>query len=692
MRNESAESRVRTRSRVNVRLGSSSSAASFPASTLHVSSRRCGCSRRGALRLLITATLALVAIAIAGRALADAAIATDFAQKNLAPSLAHPFGTDWMGRDMLCRTLAGLSTSVLVGVASAAVSSVVAIVFAVASAFGGRRLDAAIEWLTDLVMGIPHLILLILVSYALGRGTLGVLVGVSLTHWPSLSRVLRAEMLQVSAQPFMACSCALGVSRLRLAVTHLVPHVLPQYLIGLVLLFPHAVLHEASITFLGFGLSPEEPAIGVILSEALTYLTAGAWWLALFPGLALLAVVLLFDMVCRTIASTALATAAPTTPVTTSSATTATTSSTMSTTTSSTMSTFSASFSAVAGNSVEKCRRSGGDGRWDCAGAGGDAAVAGAVAQEPAQEGEQPLLQVEHLSMSFSRYEPGVPFFQARRVNMPVLNDLSLSVRAGELVAVVGASGSGKTLLADAILGLFEPNALVEGSIRFAGQPLDAAKIARLRGRGISLVPQSVTSLDPLMRVGEQVVGACGRGRVGRARRRERTARMRTLFRELGLDAGVGRMLPHELSGGMARRVLVASALIDDPRLIVADEPTPGLDMELAVRALGDLRAFADAGGAVLLITHDLELALSVADRVAVFRDGHVVEEALVSSFARPELLSHPFSQALWHAMPEHGFAPAAPSEAASHDTEVRGAERCESEGDRCVAGEGDGL
>lgn len=619
----------------------------------------------------------LVAIAIAGRALAGAAAATDFAQKNLAPSLAHPFGTDWMGRDMLCRTLAGLSTSVLVGVASAAVSSVVAIVFAVASAFGGRRLDAAIEWLTDLVMGIPHLILLILISYALGRGTLGVLVGVSLTHWPSLSRVLRAEMLQVSAQPFMACSRALGVSHLRLAVTHLVPHVLPQYLIGLVLLFPHAVLHEASITFLGFGLSPEEPAIGVILSEALTYLTAGAWWLAVFPGLALLAVVLLFDMVCRTIASTALATAAPTTPVTTSSARTATTSSTMST--------FSASFSAVAGNSVEKCRRSGGDGRWDRAGGGGDAAVAGAVAQEPAQEGEQPLLQVEHLSMSFSRYESGAPFFQARRVNMPVLKDLSLSVRAGELVAVVGASGSGKTLLADAILGLFAPNARVEGSIRFAGRPLGAAGIAGLRGRGVSLVPQSVTSLDPLMRVGEQVVGACDRGRAGRARRRERTARMRTLFRELGLDAGVGRMLPHELSGGMARRVLVASALIDDPWLIVADEPTPGLDMELAVRALGDLRAFADAGGAVLLITHDLELALSVADRVAVFRDGHVVEEAPVSSFAQPELLGNPFSRALWHAMPEHEFAPSVPCEAVSRD-----AERWELTRDTRTAGGGD--
>lgn len=677
MRNESAESRVRARA--HTQLGSSGSAMASSAPTLHVPPRRCGCGRRGALRLLVAAAFVLVAIAIAGRVLAGAAAATDFAQKNLAPSLAHPFGTDWMGRDMLCRTLAGLSTSVLVGVASAAVSSIVAIALAVASAFGGHRLDAAIEWLTDLVMGIPHLILLILISYALGRGTLGVLVGVSLTHWPSLSRVLRVEMLQVSAQPFMACSRALGVSRLRLAVTHLVPHVLPQYLIGLVLLFPHAVLHEASITFLGFGLSPEEPAIGVILSEALTYLTAGAWWLAVFPGLALLAMVLLFDMVCRTVSSTILATSASATSVSSVSA--------ASAPAASTVSPFFDSFGAAAGDSVEKRRCS-----------EGDASVHREAAQEAAQEAApgaaseegQPLLQVEHLSMSFSRYEPGAPFFQARQVNMPVLNDLSLSVRTGELVAVVGASGSGKTLLADAILGLFAPNARVEGSIRFAGRPLGAAGIAGLCGRGVSLVPQSVTSLDPLMRVGEQVVGACGRGRAGRARRRERTARMRTLFRELGLDGGVERMFPHELSGGMARRVLVASALIDDPWFIVADEPTPGLDMELAVCALGDLRAFANTGGAVLLITHDLELALSVADRVAVFRDGCVVEEAPVSSFAQPELLGHPFSRALWHAMPEHEFASSVPREAGSRDAGTRDAERWELKRDTRTAGGGD--
>ena len=251
--------------------------------------------RRAALAMVLFVGVALAAIAVAGHLLEDAAVATDFAARSLAPSLEHPFGTDWMGRDMLARTLAGLSTSVVVGLLAAAVSSVIALVLAAAAALGGPRVDAAVSWLIDLTMGIPHLVLLILMSYALGRGALGVMVGISLTHWPSLARVLRAEILQVRSEPYIATARALGVSRRRIALTHMLPHVLPQYVVGLVLLFPHAVLHEASITFLGFGLPPEQPAIGVILSEAMGYLTAGSWWLAVFPGLALLLVVLLFD-------------------------------------------------------------------------------------------------------------------------------------------------------------------------------------------------------------------------------------------------------------------------------------------------------------------------------------------------------------------------------------------------------------
>lgn len=251
--------------------------------------------RRALAASVVVTVLILIAVVAAGVVLEPVAQTTDFAARNLAPSPAHLFGTDWMGRDMLARTLAGLATSVAVGLGAAAASSVIALVLAAAAALGGPRVDAAVAWIIDLVMGIPHIVLLILVSYALGRGTLGVMVGIALTHWPSLARVLRAEILQVRAQPYIACSRALGVRSVRLAVTHMLPHVLPQYLVGLVLLFPHAILHEASITFLGFGLSPEQPAIGVILSEAMGYLTAGAWWLAVFPGVALVAVVLLFD-------------------------------------------------------------------------------------------------------------------------------------------------------------------------------------------------------------------------------------------------------------------------------------------------------------------------------------------------------------------------------------------------------------
>lgn len=262
-----------------------------------------GSRRRLLLLALCASVLVLVAVGIAGALVIDEASAVDFTRKNLAPSLAHVFGTDWMGRDMLARTLAGLSTSLGVGLIAAFVSSLIAFLLAVVAAVGGPVLDGFVDWLIDIVMGVPHIVLLILISYALGRGAVGVLAGIALTHWPSLARVLRAEMMQLRQEPFMACSRALGVGRLRMVLNHVLPAVLPQYLVGLALMFPHAILHEASITFLGFGLSPEQPAVGVILSEAMGYLSSGSWWLAVFPGLALLLVVLLFDAVASSLRS-----------------------------------------------------------------------------------------------------------------------------------------------------------------------------------------------------------------------------------------------------------------------------------------------------------------------------------------------------------------------------------------------------
>lgn len=276
---------------------SASGAVSAPVPVLSAPRSRRLPNRRAALALAVLGALALAAVVAAGAALAPEAARVDFAAKGLAPSAVHPFGTDWLGRDMLARTVAGLSTSVLVGLAAAVASSLIALALATAAALGGRRADAVVAWLVDLMMGIPHIVLLILISFALGKGLVGVTVGVALTHWPSLTRVLRAEILQCRASGFVAAARRLGATPAQVAWRHLVPYVLPQFLVGLVLLFPHAILHEAAVTFLGFGLPPELPAIGIILSEAMGYLSAGMWWLAVFPGLALVAVVMLFDLV-----------------------------------------------------------------------------------------------------------------------------------------------------------------------------------------------------------------------------------------------------------------------------------------------------------------------------------------------------------------------------------------------------------
>lgn len=252
--------------------------------------------RQRALLLSAFAALVLLAVTVAGLLLADAAVVTDFSRKNLAPCLAYPFGTDWMGRDMLARTLTGLSLSIRIGVLTAAVSAVVALAVGTAAATLGRRVDAVLSWCIDLVMGIPHILLVILISLAFGKGFVGVVAGVSLSHWTSLARLLRGEVLQLRGAPYVLTAEKLGRTKLQVARDHLLPHLLPQFLTGLILLFPHAILHEASVTFLGFGLSSEQPAIGVILSESMSYLTTGKWWLAFFPGLMLVATVALFAL------------------------------------------------------------------------------------------------------------------------------------------------------------------------------------------------------------------------------------------------------------------------------------------------------------------------------------------------------------------------------------------------------------
>lgn len=245
--------------------------------------------------IFVIILLSLLVIAVAGLIMGEASTAPDFTAKNLPPSLKHIFGTDWMGRDMLSRTIKGLSVSIIIGIIASSVSAVMAVIIGAAAGTLPKWADDTINWFIDLVMGIPHIVLLILISFAVGKGLKGVLIGVAATHWTSLARLMRSEVLQIRGEQYIRVSKSFGKSNLWIMTNHILPHMIPQFIVGLVLLFPHAILHEASITFLGFGLSPEQPAIGIILSESMKYLSTGMWWLAFFPGVMLVLIVVLFD-------------------------------------------------------------------------------------------------------------------------------------------------------------------------------------------------------------------------------------------------------------------------------------------------------------------------------------------------------------------------------------------------------------
>ncbi|MDR0596630.1 MAG: ABC transporter ATP-binding protein [Clostridiales Family XIII bacterium] len=254
-----------------------------------------------------------------------------------------------------------------------------------------------------------------------------------------------------------------------------------------------------------------------------------------------------------------------------------------------------------------------------------------------------PVLDVRGLGISFGMYAGGLA-----KSELTVMRSVMLKAFAGEIHAVVGASGSGKSLLAHAILGILPANARRFGDIFFCGEELTRELQEEYRGRRIALIPQSVGFLDPLMRVGKQVVGTLG------TREAQRAA-----FERYALPSEAERMYPFQLSGGMARRVMVSTALMGRPELIVADEPTPGLSEELAEETMRWFRELADGGASILLITHDLELAMKHADRITVFYAGYTVESAPAADYAAGKsALRHPYTKALIDALPQNGFKP----------------------------------
>lgn len=262
---------------------------------------------------------------------------------------------------------------------------------------------------------------------------------------------------------------------------------------------------------------------------------------------------------------------------------------------------------------------------------------------------KEPILKVKDLGISFSQYTNGLV-----RRDLNVIRNLDIELYEGEILAVVGSSGSGKSLLAHAILGILPDNACTQGDIIYKGEILDEKRKEKLRGDEIVLIPQSVNYLDPLKKVGKQIKIS-----IKDKDKKTQDEIVHNLFKKYNLDKKVKNYYPFQLSGGMARKVLLSTALASDSKVIIADEPTPGLDEESLNEVLKDFRDIADSGRAILMITHDIMAALKIADKVAIFYAGSTLEIANTSDFKQKEVeLRHPYTKALYKALPNHDFVP----------------------------------
>ena len=251
------------------------------------------------------------------------------------------------------------------------------------------------------------------------------------------------------------------------------------------------------------------------------------------------------------------------------------------------------------------------------------------------------ILEVKNLNIGFNMYD--------KLLNQKLYQmvfDLNVTIKKGEILAIAGSSGSGKSLMAHAILGILPKNTVVSAEIKFKNEIVDENRLSQLRGKEITFVPQSIAYLDPLMTIEDQLM--------------RKDINKQDFFKvmdTLGFTKADLGKYPFQLSGGMARRVLIANTILSKADLIIADEPTPGLSLDLAIEVLNHFRNMANDGKGILLISHDIDLVCNIADRMSIFYGGHILETLNTKDFLKGEkYIRHPLTKAFWRALPQNDF------------------------------------
>jgi peptide/nickel transport system permease protein len=537
--------------------------------------------RTGRLSVVLLAIIVL--LAIFGPLLAPFDPLAGSATTLAGPSWSHLLGTDYLGRDVLSRILAGSPISVLSAFQVAGIALVVGAVPGILSVYLGR----AFEWLTlrfaDTLIALPFLVFAVAMAALLGNGISQAMLAVGILVAPVFYRVSRAATLSVSRSPYVEAAILSGASTSWIVRKHVWSKVLPPIAIALANTMGAGLVVVASLTFLGIGVQPPKPTWGGILASDLGYLSY-APYAPLFPTVLIMVTVWAFNMLADAIRDVA------------------------------------GQSGRVLLSTVKRRPRLDAEAR-------GRAAAAAPTATAPTSDPLDPdvLLQLDRVTIT------------NRMDDNEIVHGVSFALRTGHVVGIVGESGSGKTLTCRAILGilpdLFE---VASGSVRLFGRDiagLTPKQWTQLRGASISAVFQDPASyLNPSIRVGKQVEEVLRvRTSASRSEAKARTLELFDLVR-LRDPAYVYEQYPHELSGGMLQRVLIASAIALEPRILIADEATTALDVTVQAEILDLLLELKDRIGlSLLVVSHDLAVVARLCDEVLVMRAGDVVEQGTTS-------------------------------------------------------------
>jgi peptide/nickel transport system permease protein len=523
-----------------------------------------------------------------------------------APSLQHWFGQDLQGRDILSRILYGGRISLSIGLGAAAIALVAGAVVGAAAATFPKWAGGVVMRILDVIMAFPGIALAALFVTIFGGSIPSLILAIGFVYMPMVARVVRANVLEQYSEDYVAFEKVIGARTWWIVTKHVIVNCAAPVLVFSTLLVADSIVFEASLSFVGAGIRPPTPSWGNVIQDGRAMMFTGGWWATVFPGLFILLTVICLNIIAERVTD-AMANPAlrrvkkrRNAPVITPERT--------------------AELIREAEQAVQ-----GDQSRHDVEPARAltlDEHLAKLHAVESARRERRvysgdavPLLEVRNLSIRFPE----------RYGDIPIVDDVSFTVRPGETMALVGESGCGKSLTSLAIMGLLPRTAKVSGSILFDGidlLTLGPKQRNALRGHEMSMIYQdALSSLNPSMKIRSQMKQLTSRGGT-------RTAE--ELLELVGLDPQ--RTLssyPHELSGGQRQRVLIAMALTRDPKLIVADEPTTALDVTVqkqVVELLDRLRE--QLGFAMVFVSHDLALVAELAHRVTVMYAGQVVETA----------------------------------------------------------------